>query len=53
MGLAGHRRASDAIGQEGCQPAGCYRGSVLEESSACSINSGSVGIGEDFPEGVS
>lgn len=33
------------------RPGGCCRGSVLEESSACSINSGSVGIGEDFPEG--
>lgn len=51
MGLAGYRRASDAIRQERCQPAGCCRGSVLEESSACSINSGSVGIGEDFPTG--
>lgn len=50
-GVAGHRRAADAIHQGGCQPAKHCRGPVLEESTACSINSGSVGIEEDFPEG--
>ena len=49
-GTCGAKTGSDAILQDSHQVQS-WRGSVLEEPHACSINSGSLGIGRDFPEG--